>query len=186
MRKLFVAMLICLTMAANVANAAMLNVSEMHVQEFIHSIADTIYTEEFQKETPLLLTNAVKIENTEMPEIGAVVWACQYGLKTSAAPDGEILFFVDGAEKVTALKIVGYAEQSIQDSVILLKVALKNLGLTQADAEFLINNLKDDEVLASSIVWSESKQRCFVLMAGGRPQAAEGFQFTLVASDKKN
>ena len=186
MRKIFLAGLIYILTAANIASAAMLNVSDDNVQNFIHSIADTIYTDKFQKEMPLLLTNAAKIENAELPEIGSVVWACQYGLKTSAQPDGEILFFVNGEEKVTALKVVGYTEQSIQSAVELLIVALEKAGLTRADAEFLLNNLKDDEVLASSIVWSESKKRCFLLMAGGRPQAAEGFQFTVMASDKKN
>ena len=185
MRKIFLAFIVCFVMAANVASAAMVRVSDDDVQKVIHSIADVIYTDEFQKETPLLLTNAVKFENAELPEIGNTAWGCQYGLKTATAPDGEIVFFVDDEEKVSALKIVGYSEQSAQNATLLLMVAMNAVGLTTADAEFLITNLNDDEMLASSIVWSNEKNRCFVLMAGARPQSKEGFQFMLVASDKK-
>ena len=185
MRKIFLAFIVCFVMAANVASAAMVRVSDDDVQKVIHSIADVIYTDEFQKETPLLLTNAVKFENVELPEIGNTAWGCQYGLKTATAPDGEIVFFVDDEEKVSALKIVAYSEKAGENAVVLLFTTLQTLGLTQADAELLINKLSDDEVLASSFVWSAEKNRCYVLMAGARPQSEEGFQFMLVASDKK-
>ncbi len=188
MKKFFTIFFICLAMAANisVARADMIRVSDVDVQNFVHSIANVIYSEEFQKEKPLLLTNAAKIENTEFPEIGKTAYVCQFGLKTATAPDGEIIFFIDSEEKVFAFKIVGYSNQSAENASVLLFIALQNLGLTQADAEFLINNLSDDEFLASSIVWSETKNRCFVLMAGARAQSAEGFQFVVVASDKKD
>lgn len=186
MKKLFVAFFICSIITASVASAEMLRVSDDDVQKFVHSIADIIYTDEFQKEMPLLITNAVKIENTEMPEIGSIAWACQYGLKTESKPDGEIIFFTDSEEKISALKIVGYSEKSAQSATLLLLLSLRAAGVTQADAEFLLNNLKDDEILKSSIVWSKEKNRCFVLMAGARPQSEEGFQFALIASDKQN
>ena len=186
MRKIFLAFAICLVMAANTASAEILKVYDSDAQTLIKSIAEVIYTEEFQKEMPMLLTNAAKIENNEFPEIGKTAWVCQYGLKTSAQPDGEIIFFTDGEEKVSALKIVAYSEQAGENAVVLLFTTLKVLGLTQADAEFLLGNLNNNEVLAASNVWSAEKNRNFVLMAGVRPQAAEGFQFVLVASDKKN
>lgn len=186
MRKIFLAFIVCFLMAANVASAAMLRVSDDDVQKVVHSIADMIYTDEFQKETPLLLTNAVKFENTELPEIGNTAWGCQYGLKTATAPDGEIVFFVDDEEKVSALKIVAYNEKAGENAAILLFTTLQSLGLTPADAELLINKLSDDEVLASSFVWSAEKNRCYVLMAGARQQSEDGFQFVLVASDKQN
>ena len=177
-----------LVMAANISvvSAAMLRVADVGVNEFVHSMANIIYDEKFQKEIPLLMTNAEKIENSEFPEIGKAAYVCQYGLKTSAAPEGEIIFFVDGEEKVSALKIVGYSEKAAENAGAVLAVSLNALGLTQADAEYLFNNLNGEDFVATSIVWSEEKQRCFVLMAGGRPQAAEGFQFVLMASDKKD
>lgn len=186
MRKIFLVFLVCLMAAANVASAEMLRISEDGVQKFIGSMTGVVYNEDFQKEKPLLLTDAAKIENTEMPEIGASAWACKYGLKTATAPEGEIIFWVDGEEKVSALKVVGYSENSAESALLLLMVAMNAAGLTSADAEFLISNLSDDEVLASSVVWSKERNRCFVLMASGRPQAAEGFQLVLVASDKQN
>ena len=176
-----------LIMAANIstARADVLRISEMDVQTFVHSIAAIIYDEEFQKKMPLLMTNATKIENAEFPEIGKVAYVCQYGLKTSSKAEGEIIFFVDGEEKVYALKIVGYSNQAAENAGAMLAVSLNVLGLTQADAEYLFNNLSGEDFIATSIVWSEEKQRCFVLMAGGRPQAEEGFQFVVMASDKK-
>lgn len=186
MRKIFLTFLVFMLAASNVASAEILRISEMDVQKFVHSIANTIYTDEFQKKVPLLMSNAAKIENIEMPEIGSTAWACQYGLKTSAQPDGEIIFFTDNEEKVSAVKIVGYSEKSAENAGIFLFIVMKAVGLTQTDAEFLVNNLKDDEVLASSMVWSKEKNCCFLLMAGARPQSAEGFQFMLMASDKQN
>ena len=186
MKKFLVLFLI--VMAANIssASAAMLPVAEVGVNEFVKSMADFVYSEEFQKKLPLLITNAVKIENTELPEIGAYSWACQYGLKTSSEPEGEIIFFVDGEEKVSALKIVCYSEQYAENAGVLFFVITQALGMTQADAEFLLSNLNDDEILASSVVWSKERNRCFVLMAGARAQKAEGFQLMLMASDKQN
>ena len=180
--------LVSFIMLANIsaANAEVVRVSDIDVQKFVHSMADVIYTEEFQKETPLLITNAVKVENAELPEIGKAAWGCQYGLKTADAPDGEILFFVDDTEKVSAFKIVGYSEQSVENATILLILALSTTGLTQSEAEFLLNNLSDDDTLASSVVWSPEINRCVVLIAGARAQAAEGFQFMVMATDKQN
>ena len=175
-------------MAANVslASAAMLRVYEGGVNELVHSIAAIVYDEQFQKEKPLLITNFSKFENTELPEVGKEIFVGQFGLKTAAAPEGELVFFVDNEEKVSALKIVGYNDSAAEDAGVLLLVALQVLGLSQADAEFLMTNLNDDDTLASSIVWSEERQRCFVLMAGASPQAREGFQFAVMASDKKD
>ncbi len=186
MKKFLAIFFIIVAANFSVARAGVIKISEIDVQQFVHSIAGVIYSEEFQKEIPLFISNAAKFENAELPEIGSAAYVCQYGLKTATAPEGEIIFFVDGEEKVSALKIVGYSADSAKDSVVLLMLTLSTLGLTQADAEFLVNNLNDDEFLASSIVWSEAKQRCFVLMAGARTQSEEGFQFMLIASDKKD
>lgn len=186
MKKFWAIFLIIIAANVSTASAAMLPVAEVGVNELVKSIADIVYSEKFQKEKPLLITNAVKIENKELPEIGAYSWACQYGLKTSAQPEGEIIFFVDGAEKVSAVKIVCYSEQYAENAGVLFAVITQALGIRQADAEFLLSNLNDDEILASSIVWSEERQRCFLLMAGARAQSAEGFQFMLMASDKQN
>lgn len=174
-------------MAANIsaANAEVVKISEIGVQQFINAVTTIIYSDEFQKEIPLLITDAVKIENTEMPEIGQSAFVCHYGLKTASAPDGEIIFFVDDEEKVSALKVVGYSNEVIQNSTMLVMISLRVLGLTQADAEFLVNNLEGEDSFASSIVWSNELNRCIVLMASARPQAEQGFQFTLMASDKK-
>ena len=185
MKKFLTIFFIVMTANISLASAEMLRISEGGVNELVRSIAAIVYDEQFQKEKPLLLTNFSKFENGEFPEIGKEIFAGQFGLKTSNAAEGEITFFVDNEEKVSAMKIVGYNNSAAEDAGVLLLVALQVLGLTQADAEFLLTNLNDDETLASSIVWSEEKQRCFVLMAGARPQAAEGFQFVLVASDKK-
>lgn len=186
MKKFLAIFFIVIAANISVARADVLRVSEIGVNEFVHSIAAVIYSEDFQKETPLLLTNATKIENTEMPEIGKAAYVCQYGLKTAAAPEGEIIFFVDGEEKVSALKIVAYSEKSAENAGAMLALSLNTLGLRQADAEYLINNLSGEDFIATSIVWSKEKQRCFVLLAGGRPQAEEGFQFVVMASDKKD
>ena len=186
MRRIFLAFLICIVMTTNVASAEMIRVSDDDVQTFIHSLTDIIYSEEFQAELPLLLTNAVKIENIEMPEINSEAWGCQFGLKTAAEPEGEIIFFTDNEEKVYALKVLGYSEASIQNAITMLVMSLRVAGLNQGDTEFLITNLKEDEFLASSIVWSAEKNRCFVLIAGAQEKIPEGFQFTLVANDKKD
>ena len=186
MRKIFLTFLICFVMAASVASAEVMRVSDDDAQTFIHTLAEIVYDEEFQAELPLLLTNAVKIENTEMPEIGNTAWGCQFGLKTATAPEGEIVIFTDNEEKVYALKVVGYSESSLQNAMTMLVMALRVAGLNQGDTEFLITNLKDDDFLSSSIVWSAEKNRCFVLMATGREESEGGFQFTLVASDKQD
>lgn len=186
MKKFLAIFLIIIAGNISSASAAMLPVAEVGVNEFVHSMAEIVYSEDFQKEKPLLITNAVKIENKDLPEIGEYSWACQYGLKTSSQPEGEIIFFVDGADKVSAVKLVCYSEQYAENAGVLFAVITRVLGIRQADAEFLLSNLNDDEILASSIVWSEERQRCFLLMAGARAQSAEGFQFMLMASDKQN
>ena len=186
MKKFWAIFFLITVVNISVARAEILPVSDFDVQKFVHSMADLIYTEEFQEERPLLLTNAAKIENTEFPEIGKDAYICQYGLKTATEPEGEIVFFIDSEEKVSALKIVGYSEQSGESATILLVTALRAAGLELYNAEFLLTNLSDNEFLASSVVWSDEMQRCFVLMAGARAQAAEGFQFMLMASDVQN
>ena len=186
MKKFFAIFFILMAANISAARADVVKLSEIGVQQFVHSIAGIIYSDDFQKETPLLLTNAVKIENTELPEIGTTNFVCQYGLKTAAAPEGEIIFFVDGDEKVSALKIVSYSNETIQNPTLLLMLALRVVGLTQADAEFLVTNLNGEDFLATSVVWSNELNRSVVLIAGGRAQAVEGFQFMVMASDKQN
>lgn len=186
MRKIFLTFLIYFVMAANVASAEVMRVSDDDAQTFIHTLAEIVYDEEFQAELPLLLTNAEKFENTEMPEIGKTAWGCQFGLKTATKPEGEIVIFTDNEEKVYAIKVLGYYETSIQNTMTMLVMALRVAGLNQGDTEFLITNLKEDDFLSSSIVWSAEKNRCFVLIAGAQEQFPEGFQFVVVASDKKD
>ena len=186
MKKFLAIFLIIIATNISSASAEMLPVADVGVNEFVHSIAGVVYDENFQKNFPLLITNAAKFENTELPEVGEYSWACQYGLKTSSQPEGEIIFFVDKEEKVSAVKIVCYSEQYSDNAGVLFFAVTHALGIRQADAEFLLSNLNDDEILASSVVWSEERQRCFVLMAGARAQSAEGFQVMLMASDKQN
>ena len=184
MKKFLAVFFVLMVVNISFAHAELLRVSEDGVNELVHKIADTIYDEQFQKEKPLLITNFSKFENTEFPEIGKEAWVGQFGLKTADKPDGEIVFFVDAEEKVSSLKIVGHSEQSVENASIVLFVTLRALGLPQEDIEFLMTNLNNDEVLPSSIVWSEKKHCCFVLMAGARPNSTEGFQFVVMATDK--
>lgn len=186
MRKIFLTFLVFMVTAANVASAELLRVSEMDVQKFVHSIANIIYADEFQQKFPLIMSNAAKFENTEMPEIGKTAWACKYGLKTSEKPDGEIIFFTDSEEKVSAVQVVGYSKESAESAALMLLMAMHTVGLTPADSEFLVNSLKDDEILSSSTIWSKEKNCYVVLMAQALPQSDEGFKLVLMANDKNN
>lgn len=188
MKKLIVSFLVTILVAVNVefAHAAVVRIAEVDAPTFIKAMNAAIYTEEFQKETPLIMTEPIKVKNEEMPEIGTTAYGCNFGLKTDSAHSGDILFFVDGEDKVSALKIVAYSDAAGAAAMNLLMTAAKIAGLTDADVEFLIVNLDGGNGMASSVVWSDSRNRCYVLITTDRPKPAEGFQLLLIADDKKN
>ncbi len=183
MRKIFSTILAIFFVAANfsIGQAAAVRLADTNAESLLGVINTVLSFDTIQQKAAVVTTNLQRVDNAELAQQGMNGLGCQYGVKNSSTPKGEILFVTDSQGYVVAMKITNYGNDDTTAMGLVMAATFFSLGMNENEMDQILNNFKEEGALGSSSAWCSAKNRNIVMITNGGANA----QAVLVASDQR-